>query len=65
MNEKFIFLEDKTDNELFDKRDRGWWVLMKEGEDQNMILFTGLREEIAKEFKQRIDSAISKYIKTL
>lgn len=61
MSEKeFIFIEDNTHMEDHTK---GHWVMIREDDDQAMILFTGLSKEQAERFKKRIDEAIKRRIK--
>ncbi len=66
MIDDLIFLRDYTGNDTFDEKDRGWWVFMKESDDCNMILFTGIhRRETAEALKDRIDLAINRHIEKL
>lgn len=65
MTDDIVFLRDCTGNDTFDEKNRGWWVLMNQTKDSNIILFTGLRQEIAENLKDRIDLAINRYIKNL
>ncbi len=51
-----FYIEDQTKFE--DENYRGWWVMMKEPEGA-MIIFTGLRKEIAEQFKNRFEKAIN------
>jgi len=56
-----FYVEDNTKHgdarNLIDKRDRGYWVMMKESEGA-MIVFTGLREEIAIQLKDRLEKSV-------
>jgi len=66
--EGLFYVEDNTKHgdarNPIDKRDRGYWVMMKESEEGNMIVFTGLRLEIAAQLKERLEKAVIRHIMT-
>ncbi len=65
LNKDLFYIEDNTNHgdtkNPVDKRDRGYWVMMRESNDSSMIIFTGLREEVATQFKDRFEKAFSRW----